>query len=340
MLKRLQLRNFTVFEKADFRFGDVNILVGENGAGKTHVLKVAYSVLAGGRPSSVAAEPTEVVLARKLLGVLRPDTLGHLVSRQSSIGTSEVRLAFSDARLGASFSLDRTARSELRVDGRLAVPDSPPVFFPTRELLTIAQSFVSLYETHRLPFEETWRDTCLLLQAPITRTPDALLLAPLEKALGGKVTTDAAGRFSVELASGAMEMHLVAEGLRKVAMLARLIGTGALRSDSALFWDEPEANLNPRLLRTIARTIMELAAGGVQVFLATHSLYLLRELYLLGEKDFERVKTRCFGLRPKRNGLVAMKQGDTIDQIGDIAALDEDVEQSDRYLQAHLTGTP
>ena len=41
----------------------------------------------------------------------------------------------------------------------------PPVFMPTRELLTIYPGFVSLYETTELPFEETWRDTCILLGA-------------------------------------------------------------------------------------------------------------------------------------------------------------------------------
>ncbi len=39
-----------------------------------------------------------------------------------------------------------------------------------------------------------------------------------------------------------MEMHLVAEGLRKLAMIARLIANGSLVDKVSLFWDEPEAN--------------------------------------------------------------------------------------------------
>ena len=46
MLKRLHLRNFTVFEDADFEFGPgLNVLVGANGTGKSHVLKVGYTLL-------------------------------------------------------------------------------------------------------------------------------------------------------------------------------------------------------------------------------------------------------------------------------------------------------
>ena len=45
MLQRLHLRNFTVFEDADFAFGPgLNVLVGTNGMGKSHVLKVGYAV--------------------------------------------------------------------------------------------------------------------------------------------------------------------------------------------------------------------------------------------------------------------------------------------------------
>jgi len=89
MLDSLHLKNFTVFPEANFQFGkNLNIIVGENGAGKTHVLKVAYSVLA----ASAAAEREtgsdkpfkshlQVALGKKLRGVFRPDEIGRLVRR-------------------------------------------------------------------------------------------------------------------------------------------------------------------------------------------------------------------------------------------------------------------
>ena len=40
MLKSLHLKNFTVFPDANLEFGkQLNVIVGENGLGKTHVLK-------------------------------------------------------------------------------------------------------------------------------------------------------------------------------------------------------------------------------------------------------------------------------------------------------------
>ena len=43
-VKRIQLDNFTVFEEADIDFNPgINVLIGENGMGKTHVMKLLYS---------------------------------------------------------------------------------------------------------------------------------------------------------------------------------------------------------------------------------------------------------------------------------------------------------
>ena len=45
-VNRLAVRNFTVFGEADFKFSPgLNVLIGANGTGKSHVLKVLYSIL-------------------------------------------------------------------------------------------------------------------------------------------------------------------------------------------------------------------------------------------------------------------------------------------------------
>jgi recombinational DNA repair ATPase RecF len=48
MLESLNLKNFTAFGEADFQFSPgLNVIVGENGTGKTHILKLSYCVLHG-----------------------------------------------------------------------------------------------------------------------------------------------------------------------------------------------------------------------------------------------------------------------------------------------------
>ena len=224
--------------------------------------------------------------------------------------------------------------------------DRRPVYLPTRELLSIYPGFVSLYDTTDLSFEETWRDTCILLGAPLARGARdqkiTEMLKPLEEALGGKIELDKAGpgHFYLNLATGSMEVHLVAEGLRKLATIARLIATGSLLDKGYLFWDEPESNLNPRIVKVVARTILQIAKSGIQVFVATHSLFLLRELHILQHGPFLAIESQYFGLHLEEGGAVRVIQGATVDDIGSIASLDEDLQQSDRYIDTELGVTP
>ena len=288
MLKSLHLENFTVFPDAKFTFGkNLNVIVGENGAGKSHVLKAAYAAIAvravreqDNGTASPSKARLQVALADKFRAVFCPDALGRLVRRHRGRRKCRLSYTFDDSRLNLKFTFSTMAKTDVTIEtAPSARVEKLPIFLPTCELLTIFPGFASLYETTHLPFEETWRDTCILLDAPLARGPREArikqLLIPLEEAMGGNVELDKSDRFYLNLNSGKMEMHLVAEGLRKLATVARLIATGSLLEKGYLFWDEPDANLNPKIVKTVAKTILRIAEGGIQVFLATHSLFLL-----------------------------------------------------------------
>src|SRR5690349_2333417 len=89
MLNSLRLRNFTAFTKADLEFAaGLNVIVGENGTGKTHILKIAYASLYvsnRGVKEQGSHNPTKAhlqnAIATKLVAVLKPDELGRLARR-------------------------------------------------------------------------------------------------------------------------------------------------------------------------------------------------------------------------------------------------------------------
>jgi energy-coupling factor transporter ATP-binding protein EcfA2 len=47
-----------------------------------------------------------------------------------------------------------------------------------------------------------------------------------------------------------------------------------------LFWDEPETNLNPKLMKAIVGILIELHRLGVQIVLSTHDYVILKEFDL------------------------------------------------------------
>lgn len=346
-IERLSLEGFTAFDTADIVFGShINVIVGENGSGKSHLLKLLYSVTSvmSGPSSALEVSPTRTsmnaTLANKLAGVFRPEQLGRLTNRRRGRSKSEVSVAYAGVEQTMDFSFASNSRSEVKIS---SLPgkwlQGTPVFLPTRELLSIYPGFVSLYNERRLEFDETWRDTADLLGRSTLKGPRegrlAKLIHPLEQALGGSIVEEN-GRFYLKQSGiGKLEMHLVAEGLRKIGMLARLITSGTLQSSGYLFWDEPESNLNPQALKAVARTIIELSRQGIQVFIATHSLFLLRELEIQLEACANKevkAQTRFIGLS-RKEARVEVSSGPSIEDIGDITALDEELIQSDRYLE-------
>lgn len=342
MLKTVRFQNLTTVPNGDWQFAaGLNVIVGENGLGKSHILKAIYSLLKvqSNKAGELSKTSLEKAYADKLISVMRPESLGRLVKRRQGRERCEIALTLKESKQSSAIGFATNAKSLVEVTQAPgeALP-LPPVYLPTRELVTLCPWFVSLYDNYHLEFEETWRDTVSLLGAPSIKGPReatvARLLEPLEQAMGGKVEVDSkTGRFYLQVANGGrMEMPLVAEGLRKLVMLARLINTGVLLEQGYLFWDEPETNLNPKLIKTVAESIIHLAAQGIQVFIATHSLFLLRELeILLTAPNREELGVRYFGLRSAENG-VAVLQGESLDDIGDITSLDESLQQSDRYL--------
>ena len=338
MLKQAKFKNFTTLPNETMLFASgLNVIVAENGCGKTHLLKAIYSLLSVNTGKDLSKTGLQKNYADKLMGVFRPESLGRLVKRKQGRERCEIQLQMADSQQDCEINFASNAATGVQVE---IVPQTnlsqPPVYLPTRELVTLCPWFINLYDNYHLEFEETWRDTCSLLGAPSVRGPReklvAKLMQPLEEAMDGKVLVEAnTGRFYLQQSGQKLEMPLVAEGLRKLAMLARLISTGVLLEQGYLFWDEPESNLNPKLIKILAKVILSLAEQGIQIFIASHSLFLLREIEVLARSDYASVARRYFGLSQGEEGTV-LEQADELEDIQTLVLLDEELEQSDRYL--------
>lgn len=352
-IKSITVKNFTVFTDAELKFKDLNVMIGENGAGKTHLLKLLYTALAvGQRPggqstlekerSGPGTKPSkgalESKLTEKLVGVFKPkkSKVGRLARRRQGQNRCSVKVEMIDGQKSVGFDFS-TRSSKV---GVTSCPgtwyDVPSVFLPTHELISIQQGFVWVSGTYDLGFDETWSDTCKLLGAPKMRgrpkadTSD--MSKRLKDTLGGTVVFDKVdGNFYLRQSNGLMEMPLVAEGMRKVGTLSYLIDSGQMGNINCLFWDEPESNLNPKIIRTVADAISSISRSGTQVFVATHSIFLLRELELIQARCNDRY-LRYFALENNKDG-VNVHQADSIYDIEPCVALDETNDQAERFLE-------
>ena len=82
-----------------------------------------------------------------------------------------------------------------------------------------------------------------------------------------------------------LEFNLVAEGLRKIALLWQLIKNGTLEKGSVLFLDEPEAKINPKYIPVLAELLIMLETEGVQIFVSTHDYFLSKYIEVKRRQD-------------------------------------------------------
>ena len=279
-ITRVKLERFTAFESFDFKPSPgINILVGANGTGKTHLMKVAYT--------ACDVSKTGGGFAEKLARVFMPskDDLGRLVKRRK--GSSECNVVVSRDRrqLRASFSNHAVIAASAKVAETKAWQADPveSVYIPVKEMLANAPGFLSLYAQRDIHFEKIYRDILVHAYRPPLREPAPAerkkLLTVLQKAIDGKVSAKNE-EFFLRNKQGNLEFSLLAEGTRKLGLLWLLIQNGTLPEGSVLFWDEPETNLNPKLFRSVIEVLLDLQRMGVQIFIATHDYVILKELDL------------------------------------------------------------
>ncbi len=343
-IEKIRVSRFGPFDGSyDLSFvPGINVIVGDNGTGKSQLLKLLYSCTQVLQDESFEHTKTAIQrrIAEKLVGVFCPDSLGRLVTRQQGRAKTEVSVSYEGSRKPLSFSFATNSKSEVRLE---SMPDdlrkAVPVYLPSRELMSIYPGFVSLYNTHQLEFDETMRDTCALLGLPPLRRNSSSgvvqALQPIEAILGGRVE-QVGDRFYLNgRPEGNFEMPLLAEGLRKLSTIARLVQCGVLLDKGYLFWDEPEANLNPASQIAIVQTILALAKNGIQIFLGTHSAFLLRQLFLESKRgDAPSIRLTALRRSGERGTHVDMVQGDDLEDVDleYLAAIKTEYDQADAIL--------
>ena len=154
-------------------------------------------------------------------------------------------------------------------------------------MLANAPGFRSLYEYRNIHFEEIYKDIIDRALLPAVKgKPSARrkkLMSKIENVIAGRIV-EKNEHFYLVNEHGELEFTLLAEGYRKLGLLYELIQNETLAQSSILFWDEPEANLNPKLAKIVVEIILELQRQGVQIFMATHDYVILKELSLATEK--------------------------------------------------------
>ncbi len=314
MLTRIKIEKFTAFDSLDINLSEgINVLLGANGTGKTHLMKLLYGAMLQADSKAVKT------MDQTLLGLFMPDSLGRLVKRSLGRGKGSFTVYRNDGD-----GVERTLRYELTSLGKSQTVNSriwernqrfDIVYIPVKDMLANSPGFKSLYEKRELYFESIYADIISLALLPPTKghgsKEKTVLLEMIQQVIEGKVEKQNE-KFYLKSAQGKLEFTLLAEGYRKLGLLYSLIQNETIAAGSILFWDEPEANLNPRLAGEVVKILLQLQRMGTQVFIATHDYVMLKELEL--RCDMSRDKVVYHALY-KEDGEIHCQSASTLKEI-------------------------
>lgn len=345
MVTRVKFEKFTAFEKLELNCSPgINVIVGANGTGKTHLLKTIYA--------ACDISKTKKSFPEKLNKVFLPsqEQIGRLLKRSSGSysGFAEVfrvvgrGLLEETVKIRTSFSNHTIQPEKASISGspkKWQEHEIESVYIPVKEMLSNAPGFRSLYATRQIAFEEIYADIidrALLpaLKGP-TDAPRKKVLEILQREMDGKVTVKNE-EFFLRNKQGQLEFTLLAEGLRKLALIWVLIQNGTLLNGSILCWDEPEANLNPKLMRTVVEILLELQQQGVQIFLSTHDYVLLKEFDLQTKTNHQVLFHSLY--RDVSSGEIEVKSTSSYLEIHPNAISDTFSDLYDRDIKRALAG--
>lgn len=287
MIEQIKLERFTAFESLILQFSSgINLFIGENGTGKTHLLKAVYA--------ACDVSKSQKSLADKVNRVFLPsgEQIGRLVKRKSVSTTGSFEVTRKVQALDKSISIRLSLSNHTKEPAKATISGAhklwqehpvESVYIPVKDMMANASGFRSLYSLRHIHFEEVYADIidrAFLgsLKGP-TDQARKKLLDILQQSMDGKVIAKNE-EFFLKSQQGELEFTLLAEGIRKLGLLWVLIQNGTLLNGSILFWDEPETNLNPKLMRTVVEILIELQRMGVQLFISTHNYSLLKEFDL------------------------------------------------------------
>ena len=294
MLNQIELINFGPLDKVEWdHLGPINLIIGGNGAGKTFLMKACYCAMRTLEAYKRGNDPRTApeILVEKLRWTFESDKIGDLVSKGKGVEgplISRIRLDENDFQY--RFGKDTTKQIQ-SLENHVPPRASNSIFLPAKEVLSLYQVILHSRDRDQLfGFDDTYLDLARALGEGTTRGKNYQAFARvrriLEDMLGGKVDRDKeTGGWHFRQGNLKFPIWVTSEGIKKIAILDRLLGNRYLDQHSIVFIDEPEAALHPSAISTFMDIIALLSEFGIQFFLASHSYFVVKKLYLMAQKQ-------------------------------------------------------
>lgn len=279
------------------KLGKLNLIIGKNGSGKTWLLKTLYSALRAQEEYGRGQDHREFhdVLSDKLYWTFQTQRLGEIVRRGKG-NRLDVSIQLNDgAKLAFDFGSDTTKQVKPSLN-TLPIRNDNSIFLPPKEVLSLWNVILkSALQNREFGYDATYSDLVLALQNPpqAGRNYDSFVKSrnKLESMFQGRVVFENQ-QWLYRQGNSKFSIHNTAEGIKKIAILDTLLGNRFITPKSVVFIDEPESALHPTAIIQLLDIVHMLAEQGIQVFMATHSYYVVKKMLLIAKNN--KLPIPCF----------------------------------------------
>lgn len=321
---------------SDLSFEDIpsiNVIIGKNDTGKTGLLKLLYATVKSLEIYSLKSKSSDVVfkkeLSDKLLDTFMPrkNGLGDLVQKGSKEKMDvSMTIIGNNGKYKQPIYYSFGDRTEKSISTCIEqVKPLPPncinaLFVPAKEVLTAFTDIRNIRENfYGVGFDDTYLDLIKALSLETTKGRVANELSLVNKSLEdlfeGKIeqTGQKEQPFTFKKGNQQFAMQQTAEGIKKIGILTTLITNRQLGKGTVLFMDEPETALHPDAVRQMVEMLVAMSKAGVQIFVASHSYFVIKQLANCAKRDG--INVSCWNLKRETGKPVSNSFHNLIDGV-------------------------
>lgn len=334
MIKAITVKNFMSHSDLSIRdMAGINIVLGKNDTGKTGILKLLYATVKSLEIYTLKSKSTDASFKKELADKLndtfmpRKNGLGDLVQKGSKEKLDvNVTVVSNNGKYKQDiyFSFgDRTEKSISTLNEHIdPIPDNSlnAIFIPAKEVLTAFSDIRNIRNNfYGVGFDDTYLDLINALDLPTTKGRVSAGLVRVNKSLEElfEGTIEQTGvkeqPFIFKKGNQQFAMQQTSEGIKKIGILTTLINNRQLGDGTILFMDEPETALHPEAVRQLVEMLVAMSKVGVQIFIASHSYFVLKQLANCAKRDA--INISCWNLTKEVGKSVANSFHNLIDGI-------------------------
>ncbi len=280
-IQKLELNRLQTLPALTMEFGGLNVFWGKSCTGKTTLLTLLYAI--------TSTDPKQNLQQYFLISEIEQ---AHIQANLQSYNREWQWQNITDKAHKGIFFFD-------------------PVFLPPTELLSLYSEVIENWQQYPRFYSTTCQK---LIYSPYDQAAfkqqESLLECFTQYYCGGQTikrnpNLESYDAFIYQLASGeTIPFDQGDPGVKKVQQLRLLLENHIINRDSVLLIDEIEADIDPALQQQFVQILAALAAKGVQIFIASQSEFVLKELAIASKQQQQ--SAFCFSLTKRgcvRNNL-------------------------------------